>query len=265
MHLSSPEKSKTPDKKRILLLGPPGGRKTSFAMSFPNVCFFDIDGNLDGPKLALSKLLKTEPTFGYESIFLDERGKRLDDYECFDNLLLQIKALKSEVKAGKSPFKFACFDGLRALGDLIKAHILHKQSNKTAMDTRDWDPYKQAMLKVVFFEAQNLAMHTIFTCHERELWEKDPTGKGDMMKERLVGYEPLLQGGIQQAFGGYFSDVYRVTTELAPGDQIETKIQCIKDGKSPDLKSSVGMPPVITLKQGETAWSKLEPYFKDCL
>ena len=265
MKLSSPDSPKPVDRKRILILGPPGGRKTTLCMSFPDVAFFDIDGNLDGPKLALSKVLKKEPTFGYVSVFRDKQGKHLEDYDCFDNLLEQIRDLKDDIKTGKCPFKFACFDGLRALGDLVKAQVLKKQTKDT-MDTRDWDPYKQKMLKVVFYEAQNINLHTIFTCHEKEVWEAvmGRDGKPVQMQQKLAGYEPLLQGGIQQAFGGYFSDCWRVTSTLV-GGSVMTKIQSIKDGYSPDLKSSIGMPPYIEYGEGETGWSKLESYFKNCL
>ena len=101
----------------------------------------------------------------------------------------------------------------------------------------------------------------LFTCHEQEIWKPSPNPK-EMMKDILVGYEPMVQGGIQNAFSGFFTDVWRITSELAGGGQVVTRITSAKSTYSPDLKSSIGMPPEITINSNETAWSKLSPYFE---
>lgn len=260
MNLSSPSTPKPDSKRRILILGPPGGRKTTTIMSFPNIAFFDIDGNLDGPKQALKKLTGTEPSFGYESVSYNKAGQLLEISEWFDNLVRQMTEFRDEVKKGTSPFQFACVDGLRNLGEMIKANVM-KSQRRESMETRDWDPYKTKMLKIVFLLAQEIGVHMLFTCHEQEIWKPSPNPK-EMMKDILVGYEPMVQGGIQNAFSGFFTDVWRITSELAGGGQVETKITSVKSTYSPDLKSSIGLPPELIIKSNETAWSKLQPYFQ---
>ncbi len=264
MQLSSPTAPKPSSHKRILILGPPGSRKTTSIMSFPGICFFDIDGNLDGARSALLKITKQEPTFGYENVQQNAQGKQLESHEMFSNLVDQMKAFRDEVKKGNSPFKFSCVDGLRNLGEMIKADVM-KSQNRQAMETRDWDPYKTKMMKVVFHLASEIGTHIIFTCHEQEVWKPSSNPK-DMMKEVLEKYEPIVQGGIQNAFGGFFTDVWRITTQLGGGQQIETKISATKTTYSQELKSSIGLPQEgLIIRENETAWSKLEPYFKGIL
>jgi len=259
MNISSPETPKKQGKRRILAIGPPGGRKTTSIMSFPKVAFFDVDGNLDGPRFAIKKITGKEPTFGHVTIGVKADGSPLLIHQRYEHLVDEMTAFRNEQAQGKSDFQFACVDGLRNVGEDIKAFLMHAQKRE-AMETRDWDPYKTKMLKVVFHLAMEINAHVVFTCHEREVWET--TGdKKEMMKLFLKGYEPMLQGGIQGGFSGFFTDVWRFSTELAPGNVSETQICSVKTAKSPDLKSSIGMPPIITIKQNELAWSKLEPFF----
>jgi hypothetical protein len=260
MKIATPESPKPVDHRTILLLGPPGSRKTTLCLQIPQIAIFDVDGNMDGPLLALKKL-GCIPSYGYEQINRNGSGGILPVHQQFDNLIKQMKDLRDSVDHG---FKFACIDGLRNIGELIKAKIFEKQ-RKDSMDTRDWDPYKTDMAKLVFHEARNLGMHVLFTCHERAVYKQSGNSK-EMMKEVLEKYEPLLQGGIQDAFGGFFTDVWRITTEAGGAGTVNTRISVLKDTYSPDLKSSVGIPDEgITIKSTELAWPKLEPYFKDLL
>lgn len=260
MNISSPSSPKKIDPKVFLFIGPPGGRKTTLAMQFPNICFFDCDGNLDGPRLALTKLMGHEPTFGYYSAFLNSAGEKVESSDMFDNLIDQMDDLKPKVQ--EYGIKFICVDGLRIVGELIKQKVM-KKKNKDMMETRDWDPYKSAFIKLVVVKAKDMGVHAIFTCHERELWEK--SASGDMMKQVLVGYEPLLNGGIQDAFAGFFTDVWRITTTAAPGGASEQTITTMPDGFSKYLKSSVGLPGTLTIPDTDLAWPILEPYMKACL
>jgi AAA domain-containing protein len=263
MNYNSSESPKAMDKKCILLIGPPGGCKTTLAMQFPNVCFFDCDQNLDGPRQALKRIMGKEPTFAFERVWMNDSNTQLAMHECFDNLIQQLDNLKAEIQAGKSQFKFACIDGLRVIGEMIKQKLFKKNA-RDMMETRDWDPYKTSFIKLLVVKARDLGIHTIFTCHERAVYQQSGNPK-EMMKEHLVGYEPLLQGGIQDGFAGFFTDVWRITRECGGGMTTEMKITTVKGPLTPDLKSSIGLPNEITIKENELAWPKLAPYFEGCL
>src|SRR5512146_912517 len=65
--------NRKPEAKSILLIGPPGGGKTTFALQFPKPYLVNCDQNLDGPDRYL-KTKHSEFAFGYDDVAFDDNG-----------------------------------------------------------------------------------------------------------------------------------------------------------------------------------------------
>lgn len=266
MNFSTPSSPKPTEPKSILLIGPGGGGKTTLIMQFPKVAFFDVDRNLDGPRAYITKHSKSEPTFGYDEAWIDEDGKSLAMNECFDNLLRKMKSFKDQQE--KLPLaervKFIAVDGITIAGEAVKQKLFKKLS-RDAMETRDWDPYKTDLIKLIIVrlrEFNHIGINTIATCHEDPVTKAD---KANIMVPTLVSIDPKIQGGLQNGLSGLFTDVWRVIRQPDIGDATEQVITTHPTTLQNYLKNSMNMPAKITIADGELAWKKLEPYLKGCV
>jgi hypothetical protein len=235
-----------------LLIGPPGGGKTTLAMQFPNVCFMDCDRNLDGPERFIRSKRK-DLLYGYVQITYKD-GVAVPVWDCFDRLCDSLTDIK-----GEKDIETVVIDGLTMVNEFVIQKIL-KQQGKNEMEARFWQPFKSFFIKLLVAKLRDLGKTTICTCHELIL-EKPNADPKRIMDPILIGYRPAIQGGITDYFGGFFTDMWRCTAIAAPGGQSEFEILTVRDSKS-DLKNSLGLPPKITIKEGELSWPKLEPYFK---
>lgn len=250
MKTSTPQSPKTPEPLSILLIGPPGGGKTTLAMQFPSVEFMDCDRNLDGPERFIRKNLASL-SYGYNSITMDDDNKPVPAELCYDRLIDKLDLAKT------TPSKTVVIDSLTLVNEFIIRKILHDQRRSSGeMEARDWIPFKTRMINLLVAKVRNLGKTTICTVHETILTKPDPK---NIMNREIVGYQPSVQGSIVDFFGGFFTDMWRCTAHAAPADRVEYKIHTCRTALS-DLKNSIGLPNEILVRQGELAFDKIKPF-----
>lgn len=254
MKLSTPQEP-TKDFLSLLLIGPPGGGKTTLALQFPDLLVIDCDSNLKGPETFLRKGVGKQPpllpnlTFAKETVNYTDEGKEVEPAERFDRLLKVLRAARD------SQFKTVVVDGLTMVGEFVKFRIYKEQHRDMSMEARDWDKYKAYMWTMVVRLLKNLGRDTILTCHETILTKVNPK---DFMIEEVIGFRPTVQGGIADYFSGFFTDAWRLTSGVGPLQRLEITMETCKTIKSPHLKNSVGLPPELK----NPTYTMLEPYLK---
>jgi predicted NACHT family NTPase len=74
MNVSSPTNPRPLTPLKILLIGPPGSRKTTFGLQFPNVYVEDCDRNLNGPERWLRANGLKELSYAYNNVRYEPSG-----------------------------------------------------------------------------------------------------------------------------------------------------------------------------------------------
>ena len=224
---------KTP--RAILLIGPPGARKTSLVLTFPKLAIAECDQNLAGPDRALRK---SNPTlsYKYQSITLKEDGSAVELHLCYDRVLDFLADVKKDPEVD-----WVCVDNLTSINEFIIQKTM-KAQNISYMEARNWATFKTDAINLIFTKARHLGKNVIFIAHEQEQVRNDPK---NIMVQITTGYEPYIQSGVRDMLGGFFSDVWRLEANLAPGDKIETVLTTDKVGLMKQLKNSVGLPHTI--------------------
>lgn len=237
--------------KSILLIGQPGGAKTTLALQFPGLVLFDCDLNTDGPRKHLHSNNLYKP-FYRESITLDDDGKPRPVEKCFDHICDKLKELALNRPEG---FQTFCLDGLTMINEFVIQKVLSTQ-RKELMEPHFWAPFKSYLMSLLVGRLRSLGVTTIVTCHEFVI-EKPSSDKSKVMQSEIVAYKPAVQGGITDFFGGFFTDVWRCSLESAPGGKLEAKLTTQRTTLS-ELKNSMSLPAVIT----NPTYKDLEPYLK---
>lgn len=234
MKISTPEQPKIKEPRSILLIGPPGGFKTTLMLQFPQLAVADCDMNLDGAERHVRK--NVIPTLSYKHITvpMDDNNRPVDVGECYDKLITALDEIKQDPDV-----KTVGVDGLSIINEWIIRRILKKQ-NRTEMEARDWIPFKSAAMGLIN-KLRMMGKDTILTCHETILTKNDPKS---LMVEQIIGYRPSIQGGITDYFEGFFTDVWRCSCRRAPGDRLEAVLTPERTAYS-DLKNSLGLPAEI--------------------
>ena len=255
MKQSTPTSPKPKEPRAILLIGPPGGGKTTLAMQFPNVCFLDCDRNLDGPDRFIRQKNK-ELAYCYEPIVLDDDGNPVPVEKCFDRLVDKLTQLKTN-----KDVKTVVIDSLTMVNEFIIRKVLFEQGKKTFMEPHFWAPFKSHFWDLLVGKIRGTGKTSICTVHEEMVMENDAT---KVMVTRIIGFVPTVQGKIGDYFGAFFTDIWRCTSAPAPGGATEFNIWGTRTSQS-DLKSSIGLPAKLTVKSGELAFDAVKSYLKDIL
>lgn len=221
--------------KSILLVGPPGGGKTTLALQFPDLAVFDCDLNLDGPERYLRKERKLELNYAYDCIPLNEDGTPRPVEKCYDYLMDQLRPDKL------TAYKWVCIDSLSQVNEFIIRKILAEQ-RKTEMEARHWQPFKTCALELLIGRLRHLGRNVIVTAHEVKLTR--PAGPQAVMQEIIIGYEPFFQGRVGEMLGGFFTDMWRCTAQAAPAGRVDYLLETNRTALS-DLKNSIGLPQAI--------------------
>lgn len=253
MKTSTPAQPKLPSPMSILLIGPPGGGKSTLAMQFPNVLIMDCDENLDGPEL-INRKLTPSLSWSYESIRTDDSGKPLPVETCYDRLVTALSTA-----ANYSQIKTIAVDGLTHVNEFIIRKVLSEQGNKQVMEPHYWTPFKSKTYNLLVAKLRGAGKTTICTCHESILTEIDDKKIG---KETIIGYRPAYQGAIVDYFGGFFTDMWRCYSQGAPGNKQEFVLTVSRTAKSDFLKNSLGLSGEIVIKSGERMFDKIASAMK---
>lgn len=244
---------------KILLIGPPGSRKTSLMLQFPGIYVEDCDRNLTGPETWLRKHGLPNLSYSYNPVRYDEGGKMREIDQCYNALCDDLKLMAVEKDKFKD-IKVVGVDSLSHVNEFIIRHTLTQQnkSKKTfEMEARDWSPFKSYAYIFLVARLEEINKPVICTCHEIKLVEGgDPA---NLMKEKVIGYEPFFQGKVGDVIGAFFTDVWRLELRPAPGDKIETWLQPVRSPKCEHLKNSIGLEKDINITEG---FKVLEPYLK---
>lgn len=244
MKLSTPSAPKPREPLSILLLGPPGSRKTTLAMQFPRPYFIDCDGNLDGPERYLRANGFPQLEYGYDSVNFTDDGKEVAVEKKYDRLEQLLRSART------ADCQTVIVDSMTMVNEFIIRKVLDEQK-QPAMRPIDWQPLKSFYWKLLVSGIRGMGKTTIVTCHEIILTEPDPKA---VMKENIVGYKPSVQGGIADYFGAFFTDIFRCVIETeatTKGPVTKSKLYTCKTTKSPDLKNSLGLPAVIDASYAE--------------
>ena len=230
MKTSTPTSPKEKEPLSILLLGPPGSGKTTLAMQFPDVHFIDCDRNLDGPERYV-RTIKPSLTYTYDSIMVTDDNQEVKVEDRYDRLRAKL------VEARTLPCQTVVIDTMTMVNEYIIRKVL-KQQGQSAMRPMDYQPMKSFYWELLVSGIRSMGKTTIVTCHEIIMTEPDSK---QIMKENIVGYKPSVTGGIADYFGGFFTDIWRCETSPTPRGTSYI-IRTNKTTKSPDLKSSMGLP-----------------------
>lgn len=257
MKSSTQEAPKEKSPIKLLLMGPPGSRKTTFALQFPDVHVLDADKNLDGPELYLRKNGHANLSYTYDPIRYNDDNIPVPVEECYNRVIDKLKLFTVDEKYKSR--RTVLLDSLSHVNEFIIRHVLQLQgkSRKTyEMEARDWSPFKSFAYILLVGALESTGKTVIATCHEVKITEPDDK---NIMTQRVLGYEPFFQGKLGDTIGAFFTDVWRTEVRPAPGNTTITILQTMRTNKIEVLKNSLGMPAEIDITKG---YSAVEPYLK---
>ena len=182
--------------------------------------------------------------------------REIDD--CYNALTDDLGVIAKNPDVYK-PFQWIFVDSLSHVNEFIIRHVL-KQQSKTRkvgeMEARDWGPFKSYAYILLVAKLEQTNKNILCSCHEIKLVESD---KDNIMKEKVIGYEPFFQGKVGDTIGAFFTDVWRMEVEPAAGGTSRTILQTVRHPKCDHLKNSIGLPDTLDISKG---FSVLEPYLK---
>lgn len=209
----------------LLLQGPSGKGKTSFAMQFDRPYIFDADNNLSG----IARKLKAAGTkFSYDIGNFDENGKEVplsptSQYVKGGSIVRPADASNSRYwrmlkcfgeAAASANVGTLIGDSSTTIGDYITAETMRLLPTVTgAMEIPSWGVYL-AVWKKLLIGLRSQAKPVIFICHER--MEKDETTSA-------ITYEVLIPGQISAIIGSLFSDVWHMEIDRDGKHIVRTK------------------------------------------
>jgi AAA domain len=255
MNTSTPEAPKDLTPLKILLIGPPGSRKTTLGLQFPDVLVEDCDRNLDGPERYIRKHVNPKLSYSYDSIRYDDKKQPVPIEDCYNRLCDKLRLVNKTPEYAKIRTVFV--DSLSHVNEFIIRDTLKAQGktkNVGDMEARDWGPFKSRAYQLLVARLEETNRTILCSCHEIKLTESD---KQNIMVQTVIGYEPFFQGKVGDTIGAFFTDVWRMDVQQAAGGKTKTILQTIRHPKCEHLKNSIGMPAELDITEG---YKVIEPY-----
>lgn len=173
LKLQSPQEA-VQGKLSILLYGPPGSGKSTFASTFPGPYYIV-------PSIASSEL-RTLEGLGFEN--------NVVLFESINELADQVMALAQEIKAGNLPdCHTIVFDNLTSAQLMAEQELLEKKAGKNQLEWEDWNTLSK-LWKTLLAILHDLPIIMIWVTHT-QIREITPPGVGQ--QSYTVG-EPSLTG-----------------------------------------------------------------------
>jgi len=206
----------------LLLMGPPGGGKTTFALQWPGLWVADCDQNLSGP-LRYLKQKGQLPTFSYDRIAFDDNDAPLESFS------KQWERLEAKTKEAQrtSSVRTIFIDSLTHVDRILYQHCCEKQGVKE-LEWQQWNMYKNALYKFIM-SIRASGKTLLVACHEKIEYDK----KGQVEK-----YTPVVSTNLKDYFSYMFTDVWRCTLIDAGGGRLRATVTTHPTQVS-DLKNSL--------------------------
>lgn len=258
MKTSTTATPKPPSPLKILLIGDPGSRKTTFALQFPEPYVLDCDHNLDGPSKAVRQFYNKDLSFAYDDARADDKSVALDIAECYDRVLDLILRFGNSAYPDYSKPKTFILDSLSHVNEFIIRKVL-KLKSKSSMEIQNWTDFASAAYTILVARLDRVTASgktVVCTAHLEKVSQPDPT---NIMLKKVVEINPLFSGRVGDSIGAFFTDVWLLRKVPAPAGKVELKLVTDCDPKCSHLKNSVGLPAEVDVSQG---FKVLEPFLK---
>lgn len=227
MRTSSPTSAPLSEPHTLLLLGPPGGGKTSLMLRFPKLGVVNIDRALQAPDQWLRRIVPNlEYKYELPEYYDDNRVRAPEDV--WPQVLICLNNMIADKEV-----QWIAVDGLTA----CNFHLINwicKKHGKEAMEQSLWIPYRAELLKLLN-RAKLSGKNFIMTAHE----ETDTDRQGIVIRRK-----PFLDSKLKDAISGWFADVWRCTTTPGPGGTVKflvntrpsnvDELKCSSPNVSPD-------------------------------
>src|ERR1017187_1396697 len=202
----------------ILLMGPPGGGKTTFMLQFPGLYVLNCDRNLAGAIRYLKSVGRYKP-FQYDTISQYEKdatdlgahkpGEMVDISWGWERMRKLTKIVLAD-----PTIQTIGLDTLTWCDTALYMHTCRTQCKKE-LAAFDWNPYKRE-LHGFLSECKAAGKTVIVNCHEKI--EYDVAGN-------VTDYLPTVSTNISSYFGYYFSDIWRCSVEDSGGGKLIYKVE----------------------------------------
>lgn len=199
--------STSPSALSILLRGPAGGGKTTFALQFPGLWVANCDNNLDGPVRFLKQKGLFKP-FHFDNIAKDDTGANVD----LDNQWKRLTSL-TDAALAKPEIKTIFVDSLTHVDQIVMAWA-KKTQKKTELGPFDWEPFKGAIYRYIM-SIRDSGKTCIISCHETIEYASDQT---------IAAYVPMIHTNFKNYFEYLFTDQWLCEIKPSGGGQVKATV-----------------------------------------
>lgn len=228
----------TDSRQSIILLGPSGVGKTSFALQAPRPYLIDGEGN-QRAALKVFNLLNKTPDWTYDSVLIDEKGKSVQPAKRWDRFVDLLTKFEKSLGTTKPFGETLVIDSITVVNDFITSHIRETQNipDDKPLRVQDWGVLLNHW-KTLFQVLRGLPCNTIFIGHETRIEPKDDNDQ--------TRYELCLSGKAKDLLPAMFTDCWRMAfakDKGADGKPTQKRVIMTKQTAAHvGLKSSIEMP-----------------------